>query len=49
MGSVYFIVFGLWCWDCDFLERVVNFSGLAVDFLDGDGRGHYGGGERRAR
>jgi hypothetical protein len=45
----YFIVFWLRCWDCDFLERVVDFSRLAVDFLDGDGGGHCRGEELRAR
>jgi hypothetical protein len=37
---VYVVVFGRGLGDCDFLERVVDFAGLAVDFLDYDGGRH---------
>jgi hypothetical protein len=47
-GKSYVVVFGRGFGDCDFLERVVDFAGLAVDFLDYDGGRHCGCGERRA-
>lgn len=36
MGRDYFIVLWGGRWDGDFLQRVVYFAWLAVDFLDGD-------------
>lgn len=39
-GIAYFIIFWFGFGNCDFLEGIVDFSGLAVDFLDGDCGGH---------
>lgn len=38
-----FVVFWLWLGNCDFLERVVDFSGLAIDLLNYDCLRHCGG------
>lgn len=40
--GAYFIIFWSGFGDGDFFEGVVDFSGLAVDFLDGDCGGHGG-------
>jgi hypothetical protein len=47
-GECYFIIFGLRLGNCDLFERVVDFAGFAVDFLDHNG-GRHRGGELRAR
>ena len=43
MGRGYFIVFWGGRWDSDFLQRVVYFAWLAVDFLDRDCGWHFCG------
>jgi hypothetical protein len=48
-GQIYVVVFGRWLGDCDFLEGVVDFSGLAVDLLDDNGGRHRGGELRSSR
>ena len=40
MGRDYFIFLWGGRWDSDFLQRVVYFAWLAIDFLDGDCRWH---------
>jgi hypothetical protein len=42
MEGAYLIVFWFRFRNCDFLEGIIDFSGLAVDFLDGDCGGHGG-------
>jgi hypothetical protein len=38
--NCYFVVLRLWFGNGNFLEGIVDFSGLAVDFLYRNGRGH---------